>query len=236
MNKVNTMKKTIISLAIPAIFAFGSSAFAQNSSDSSNKPTVTSSLSSKQVEVIQSYADKNKEIDLLNHRERVLETESKILKLQLDKAKSELEIDMLLNPKKYEDPVAQAPAYISTNEGKGGKGKSSSSEPESSLNDIYVTKIYGMDNRLSATVYYKGSILDLNAGDEIDDGIKLVKIVKGGAIFSDGKKTKRVSMTTSYNAYVKSFPKDDDDDDNDGFNPMMPIPMMPMNPMSPTGQ
>ena len=93
------------------------------------------------------------------------------------------------------------------------------------LDHIFITKVYGLDNNLRVTVYYKGTILQLRAGDEVADGIRMVRVFDNAAIFAKGKETRRVSMTTGKNAISKAFEEERDDEDMEMQIPSMATPM-----------
>ncbi len=176
------------------------------------RPTATSNLSKEQMAMVNDFIDKNKEIVDLSHREKVLGLEAKLAKLELEKAKSAMEKEKIAN-----DAISEITMKSKAEaEAKEVKPSKAELERDGALNHVYLTKIYGLDDQLKATVYYKGSIVSLQPGDELPDGIRLVRIVKGGAIFSKGKEVRRVSMTTGYNAYANSFVNKNDEEDDEG--------------------
>lgn len=232
MNKGIMMKKSILAALIASTVLMSSgAAMAQvevgttaklapsspqvqdvDPSSVTERPTATSNLSKEQMAMVNDFIDKNKEIVDLSHREKVLSLEAKLAKLELEKAKSAMEKEKIAN-----DAISES-AMKSKAEAEAKEVKPSKAELESdgALNHVYLTKIYGLDSQLKATVYYKGSIVSLQPGDELPDGIRLVRIVKGGAIFSKGKEVRRVSMTTGYNAYANSFVEKNDEEDDEG--------------------
>jgi type IV pilus biogenesis protein PilP len=231
MNKGLIMKKNILAALVASTVLLGSgvvmaqvdssapinvapaSAQAEEVDPSAitERPTATSNLSKEQIEMVKDFIGKNKEIVDLSHREKVLSLEARLSKLELDKTKADMEKEKLTT-----DAISER-AKESKAESEAAEVKPSKADLELDdvLNHVYVTKIYGLDSQLKATVYYKGSIVSLQPGDELPDGIRLVRIVKGGAIFSKGKEVRRVSMTTGYNAYSNSFPDNQGEDKED---------------------
>lgn len=202
MNKGLMMKKTIFALLVGASASLALPVMAETEA----RPTATSNLTADQQKMVNGFISRNNEINELSHQEKILEIEAKLEKLKLEKAKAEKERDEIINgPKQTDiDQVSQR-SFERDN-------KVDSTSP---LDNIYLTKIYGLDSDLKATVYYKGMITQIEAGDQIDDGIHLIKFVKGGAIFAHKKETKRISLTTGFNAYAKTFDSEDDKDDDD---------------------
>lgn len=202
MNKGSMMKKTILAMLVGASVSLALPVMAETEA----RPTATSNLTADQQKMVNGFITRNNEINELSHQEKILELEAKLEKLKLEKAKAEKERDEIINgPKQSEiDQVSQ-------------KSLESDRDVKSTspLDSIYITKIYGLDSDLKATVYYKGMITQVEAGDQIDDGIHLIKFVKGGAVFAHKKETKRVSLTTGFNAYAKTFEPEDDEDDED---------------------
>ena len=184
------------------------------------RPTVTSNLSSEQRKMLMDYVQNNEELNNLAHKERVLDYEAKLSKLELEKLKAEQERDVLLG--KAVTPLAPTESAVA--QGAPGKAQAQDDEEEESnpLDHIFITKVYGLDNNLRVTVYYKGTILQLRAGDQVDDGIRMVRVFDNAAIFAKGKETRRVSMTTGENALSKTF---ENERDNDQEMPSMATPM-----------
>jgi type IV pilus biogenesis protein PilP len=241
MNKGIIMKKNILAALVASIVLMGSGAvMAQVESSSAAKvvqalpkpaevdpsavterPTATSNLSKEQRAMVNDFIGKNKEIVELAHREKVLALEARLSKLELEKTKAEMEKEKLTTDA-ISERAKESKAQADASEVKTSKA---GIELDGALNHVYVTKIYGLDSQLKATVYYKGSIVSLQPGDQLPDGIRLVRIVKGGAIFSKGKEVRRVSMTTGYNAYANSFTeKNDEDKDESKGNQGMAMP------------
>lgn len=208
----------------PTVTAAPTAAAAPTIEASVERPTVTSNLSSEQRKMLMDYVQNNDELNGLAHKERVLDYEAKLSKLELEKLKAEQERDVLLGK-------AIAPPAPSANTGANGaqgQGKSQAHNDEDEedeinpLDQIFITKVYGLDNNLRVTVYYKGTILQMRAGDVVADGIRMVRVFDNAAIFAKGKETRRVSMTTGENALSKAF---EDERENEEDMPSMATPM-----------
>lgn len=235
MNKGLMMKKTILATLVGIATVCSSQVFAQEESTNSaavapvaasapktpsapvatavERPTLTSNLSSEQRKMVMDYIQNNEQLNELAHKERVLEYEAKLSKLELDKLKAEQERDELLGKN-----VAPVGADNKEQPGKPiiqqlDKQPVSDKDEVNPLDQIFITKVYGLDNNLRVTVYYKGTILNMRAGDVVADGIRLVRVFDNAAIFAKGKETRRVSMTTGKNAMAKAFEAERKDDD-----------------------
>lgn len=234
MNKGLTMKKTILASLVGVAAICSGQVFAQTAVQAAStaqaptvssapvapvtearveRPTVTSNLSTEQRKMLMDYVQNNEELNNLAHQERVLDYEAKLSKLQLEKLKAEQERDVLLG--KAVTPPAAAVSNSADNAQVNGQAKADDDEEEevNPLDQIFITKVYGLDNNLRVTVYYKGTILQLRAGDEVADGIRMVRVFDNAAIFAKGKETRRVSMTTGENALSKAFEDERDDDE-----------------------
>jgi hypothetical protein len=231
MNKGSMMKKTILATLVGIATACSSQVFAQEASAAPvvasapekpsapevsaavERPTLTSNLSKDQRKLLNDYIQNNEQLNELAHKERVLDYEAKLSKLELEKLKAEQERDELLGKgvvtattEKKELPIKSTGEHLSSH--------SQDDEDEANpLDQIFITKVYGLDNNLRVTVYYKGTILNMRAGDEVADGIRLMRVFDNAAIFAKGKETRRVSMTTGKNAMSKAFDSDRDEQD-----------------------
>lgn len=234
MNKGLTMKKTILASLVGVAAICSGQVLAQTAVQAASvaqaptvssapvapatearveRPTVTSNLSTEQRKMLMDYVQNNEELNNLAHQERVLDYEAKLSKLQLEKLKAEQERDVLLGKAVTPPPVAASNG--ADNAQVNGQAKADDDEEEeiNPLDQIFITKVYGLDNNLRVTVYYKGTILQLRAGDEVADGIRMVRVFDNAAIFAKGKETRRVSMTTGENALSKAFEDERDDDE-----------------------
>lgn len=235
MNKGLMMKKTILATLVGIAAVCSSQAFAQEESTTSaaaapvaasapetpsapvvtavERPTLTSNLSGEQRKMLMDYIQNNEQLNELAHKERVLDYEAKLSKLELEKLKAEQERDELLgknvapvdadNKEMPGKPISQQPD----------KQSESDKDEVNPLDQIFITKVYGLDNNLRVTVYYKGTILNMRAGDVVADGIRLVRVFDNAAIFAKGKETRRVSMTTGKNAMSKAFEAEREEDE-----------------------
>lgn len=235
MNKGLMMKKTILATLVGIAAVCSSQAFAQEESKNSaaaapvaasapetpsapvvtavERPTLTSNLSGEQRKMLMDYIQNNEQLNELAHKERVLDYEAKLSKLELEKLKAEQERDELLgknvapvdadNQQLPGKPISQQPD----------KQPVSDKDEVNPLDQIFITKVYGLDNNLRVTVYYKGTILNMRAGDVVADGIRLVRVFDNAAIFAKGKETRRVSMTTGKNAMSKAFEAEREEDE-----------------------
>lgn len=235
MNKGLMMKKTILATLVGIAAVCSSQAFAQEESTNSaaaapvaasapetpsapvvtavERPTLTSNLSGEQRKMLMDYIQNNEQLNELAHKERVLDYEAKLSKLELEKLKAEQERDVLLGKN-------VAPVDADNKEQPGNlirqqldKQPASDKDEVNPLDQIFITKVYGLDNNLRVTVYYKGTIMNMRAGDVVADGIRLVRVFDNAAIFAKGKETRRVSMTTGKNAMSKAFEAEQEDDE-----------------------
>jgi len=216
---------TPVTSATPATPAATAAPEAPAVSAPAERPTVTSNLSTEQRKMLMDYVQNNEELNDLAHKERVLDYEAKLSKLELEKLKAERERDKLLGK--------DVPAISATEETQKAPSLQQIPSPDQDeekevvnpLDHIFITKVYGLDNNLRVTVYYKGTILQLRAGDEVADGIRMVRVFDNAAIFAKGKETRRVSMTTGKNAISKAFEEERDDEDMEMQIPSMATPM-----------
>ncbi len=223
-----TQKTTVstpsVTAATPAAPAVTSAPEAPAVSAPAERPTVTSNLSAEQRKMLMDYVQNNEELNDLAHKERVLDYEAKLSKLELEKLKAERERDELL--------VKAVPAITTADKTTPAPGfqqmpshDAEEEEEANPLDQIFITKVYGLDNNLRVTVYYKGTILQLRAGDEVADGIRMVRVFDNAAIFAKGKETRRVSMTTGKNALSKAFEEERDEEEMGMEMPSMATPM-----------
>lgn len=234
MNKGLTMKKTILASLVGVAAICSGQVLAQTAAQAASvaqaptvssapvapatearveRPTVTSNLSTEQRKMLMDYVQNNEELNNLAHQERVLDYEAKLSKLQLEKLKAEQERDVLLGKAVTPPPVAVSNGADNTQVNGQAKADDDEEEEVNPLDQIFITKVYGLDNNLRVTVYYKGTILQLRAGEEVADGIRMVRVFDNAAIFAKGKETRRVSMTTGENALSKAFEDERDDDE-----------------------
>jgi hypothetical protein len=236
MNKGLMMKKTILATLVGIATACSSQVFAQEASTVAasavpaiasapetpsapvvspavERPTLTSNLSSDQLKLLKDYIQNNEQLNELAHKERVLDYEARLSKLELEKLKAEQERDELL-VKVVAPAIAEKKEQSTKSTGEQSASHSGDDDEANPLDQVFITKVYGLDNNLRVTVYYKGTILNMRAGDEVADGIRLVRVFDNAAIFAKGKETRRVSMTTGKNAMSKAFDSDRDEQDS----------------------
>lgn len=166
--------------------------------------------------------DHNKQMDDLNREKELLELQSSLSKLKLEKEKTEVDLKKLKG-----QPVAvsaEAPVAIAATPdfsqmsvpmqemgGFSNQGQAQASQRkavvDSPLDRVYVTRIYGIGGVKNVTAYYENGIFTGAAGDEIVSGLRIVKVTDNGAVFSYKGKTKSVNLTTQGLAYSRSQTK-----------------------------
>lgn len=166
--------------------------------------------------------DHNKQMDDLNREKELLELQGSLAKLKLDKEKTEVDLKKLkgmpVPSAAIEAPVATAAApdfsQMMQMPGMGGfnnqsqpQAQSKKSAPDSPLDRVYVTRVYGIGGVKNVTVYFDNGIFTGAAGDEIVDGLRIVKVKDNGAVFSYKGKSKNVNLTTQGLAYTRSQTK-----------------------------
>jgi hypothetical protein len=87
------------------------------------------------------------------------------------------------------------------------KSKMTSNQIAKAQNEIYVTKIFGLDGDFIATIYHNNNVYKKHAGEVIVPGIVVDKIDINGIVIKQGGKLKTISLTDSKSAYDKAFDK-----------------------------
>lgn len=166
--------------------------------------------------------DHNKQMDDLNRDKELLELQGSLSKLKLEKEKTDVELKKLkglpvpATAAAAPSAVAAPPDFTQMMQmpGMGGfsnqsqpQAQSQKSVPESPLDRVYVTRVYGIGGVKNVTVYFDNGIFTGAAGDEIVDGLRIVKVKDNGAVFSYKGKTKNVNLTTQGLAYTRSQTK-----------------------------
>lgn len=167
----------------------------------------------------------NKKMDDLNREKELLELQSSLAKLKLEKEKTSVELNRLKGlptavavPEVAVTPVAmtssqdfsqmnQMPSmggFAGQTQSPAGAHKVASDTP---LDRVYVTRVYGVGGVRSVTVYFDNGIFTGVAGDEIISGLRIAKVTDNGALFSYKGKTRMVNLTTQGLAYSRSQTK-----------------------------
>ncbi|MBI6883004.1 hypothetical protein [Pseudomonas putida] len=175
------------------------------------------------VESAISVSEKHNEVmDKLNREKELLELQSSLSKLKLEKEKTDVETKKLMgiavpapaatvsaSTSSSEPAVDQAPSMpvmpsFGTFPAQQYQPSTSKVSTDSPLDRVYVTRVYGVGGVRNITVYFDNGIFTGSAGDEIVDGLKIVKVTDNGAVFSYKGKTKNVNLTTQGLAYTRS--------------------------------
>lgn len=199
-----------------------------------SRPTVTSGLSVDQQQKMTEFMSQHTELNDLNHQIRVMELQAKLETFRLEKVKAEKEMEDVING------VTQESADDGDRANMNAYGASpfqppmpalvqapiEPEKPKEPLDGVYITKIYGLDDNLTVTVYFDNAIVNAKAGDVIGKGVKLVEVGKGKATFAHKGKRKEVALTTGFNAFKNAF--DQPKKENDQMGGQMPggMPMM----------
>lgn len=186
--------------------------------------------------------DHNKQMDDLNREKELLELQSSLSKLKLEREKTEVDLKKLKGqpvPSATTDaPVATAvtPDFtqMAPMQGMGGfynQGQPTSAPKkaveDSPLDRVYVTRVYGIGGVSNVTVYFDNGIFTGAAGDEIVSGLRIVKVTDNGAVFSYKGKNKSVNLTTQGLAYSRSQTKQKEVSSQGSQNRQFNAPMMP---------
>lgn len=167
--------------------------------------------------------DHNKQMDDLNREKELLELQGSLAKLKVEREKSAQELKKLRGIAVPEatasagDPVAitASPDFAQMNPMQSFGGSMGQSQPQvrqkavpdSPLDRVYVTRVYGVGGVRNVTVYFDNGIFTGAAGDEIVTGLRISKVTDNGAVFSYKGKTKSVNLTTQGLAYTRSQTK-----------------------------
>lgn len=167
----------------------------------------------------------NKQMDDLNREKELLELQSSLEKLKLEKEKTSFELNKLKGlPTTVAAPdaaatsvaIAASPdfsqmAQMPSMGGFSGQVQSPTraqkAASNSPLDRVYVTRVYGVGGVKNVTVYFDNGIFTGAAGDEIISGLRIAKVTENGAVFSYKGKTRNVNLTTQGLAYTRSQTK-----------------------------
>lgn len=169
--------------------------------------------------------DHNKQMDDLNREKELLELQGSLVRLKLDKEKTEVDLKKLKG-QSVPAAISEAPAVTATpgmpdfapvvqpadlqgfltptQQPEGQPQQRRPSTPSSPLDRVYVTRIYGVGGVSNVTVYFDNGIFTGAAGDDVAEGLKIVKVTDNGAVFSYKGKTRSVNITAQGLAYSRS--------------------------------
>lgn len=164
--------------------------------------------------------ESSSKMDELNRKRDQANAELELIKIEQEKVRAEAEIRKMKGEKTPSEITAAAEQEVRLVAPAVVKAKSP-------LENIFVTQIYGMSGEEQVTAYFNNSIVKVKRGDLVTDGVRLVRVLDNGAIFSYKGKTRTVLLTTEKQAESRSFSTVEKEQglknpiQNNGYNPMI---------------
>ncbi|MHD0644553.1 hypothetical protein ACYPKM_02800 [Pseudomonas aeruginosa] len=147
--------------------------------------------------------------DDLERQLYLLEKQLGIEKVKLDISKTKQDRDKVekgeapVNTTAAQNPMGGAPG-MPQYPGMTNMLQASKAPEKATLERLYVTRIYGIGDSKSATVYLDNSVMTASVGDSVADGVVLTKIGENGVTFSKDGKSRFVSLSTESQAYERT--------------------------------
>ncbi len=176
------------------------------------------------------YAEKQNDLNLLQIDLKALQVKSQIELIEKEKRK-ELEqnalavekqkwekekSELILSHKKEIEEKEKTIAQISAK-----KASAKKAEEKLSVDDrIYVTRISGIGQNMSARVYIDNNIRTAKVGDVLLDGVSVTKLSLDGMILDVKGKRKVIPITTADKAYFKTLEKQSSSENSAAAMPM----------------